>query len=64
LKVLYGFTYKYLTVEHFLGEVTQLRIGYPLATALARCYSQAWYPGDDALFIFTDWHVTSRCWSG
>jgi hypothetical protein len=57
LKVLYGFTYKYLTVEHFLGELTRLQIGYPLADVLACGYSQAWYPGDDPLFIFTDWHV-------
>ena len=57
LKVLYGFTYKYLTLEHFLGQLTRLQIGYPLADAWARCYSQAWYPGDDPLFIFTDWHV-------
>ena len=57
LKVLYGFTYKYLTLEHFLGQLTRLRVGYPLADALAYGYSQAWYPGDDPLFIFTDWHV-------
>jgi len=57
LKVLYGFTYKYLTLEHFLGQLTRLRVGYPLADALAHGYSQAWYPGDDPLFIFTDWHV-------
>lgn len=57
LKVLHGFTYKYLTVEHFLGELTRLQVGYPLADVSARGYSQAWYPGDGALFIFTDWHV-------
>ena len=57
LKVLHGFTYKYLTVEHFLGELTGLRVGYPLADALACCYSQAWYPGAEPLFIFTDWHI-------
>jgi len=57
LKVLYGFTYKYLTLEHFLGQLTRLQVGYFLADALAECYSQAWYPGDDPLFIFTDWHV-------
>lgn len=60
LQVLYGFTYKYLTVEHFLGEAARLRIGYPLAAALARCYSQAWYPGDEPLFIFTDWHTKAH----
>jgi hypothetical protein len=57
LKVLHGFTYKYLTVEHFLGELTRLQVGYPLADRLAHRYSQAWYPGDEPLFIFTDWHV-------
>ena len=57
LKVLYSFTYKYLTLEHFLGELTRLQVGYPLADALAYAYSQAWYPGDTPLFIFTDWHV-------
>lgn len=57
LKVLYGFTYKYLTLEHFLGQLTRLQVGYPLADALAYGYSQAWYPGDDPLFTFTDWHI-------
>jgi hypothetical protein len=57
LKVLYHFTYKYLTLEHFLGELTRLQVGYPLADALAYTYSQAWYPGDAPLFIFSDWHV-------
>jgi len=62
LQVLYGFTYKYLTLEHFLGELTRLRIGQPLAERLAQGYSQAWYPGDSPLFIFTDWHVKPH-WS-
>lgn len=57
LKVLYGFTYKYLPLEQFLGQLTRLQVGYPLATALAQAYSQGWYPGRDPLFIFTDWHV-------
>lgn len=57
LRVLYGFTYKYLTLEHFLGQLTRLAIGRPLAEKLAQCYSQVWYPGDSPLFIFTDWHV-------
>ena len=56
LQVLYGFTYKYLPLEHFLGHLTRLQIGDPLAAALSRCYSQAWYPGATPLFIFTDWH--------
>ena len=45
LQVVYGFTYKYLPLEHFLGQLTRLQIGYPLASALSCCYSQAWYPG-------------------
>ena len=57
LNVLHGFTYKYLTLEHFLGELTQLQVGYPLADALADRYSQAWYPGQSPLLIFTDWHT-------
>jgi hypothetical protein len=57
LQVLCGFTYKYLTVEHFLGRLTRLRVGWPLATVLADSYSQAWYPGYEALFIFADWHI-------
>ena len=56
LQVLCGFTYKYLPLEHYLGQLARLRIGYPLATTLSRCYCQAWYPGDAAIFIFTDWH--------
>jgi hypothetical protein len=56
LQVLYGFTYKYLPLEHFLGHLTRLQLGYPLAAALSRCYSQAWYPEAAPLFIFTDWH--------
>ena len=56
LKVLYGFTYKYLPLEQFLGQLTHLRIGYPLASVLAWCYSQAWYPGSEPIFIYTDWH--------
>ncbi len=56
LQVLCGFTYKYLPLEHFLGHLTRLQLGYPLAAALSRGYSQAWYPGATPLFIFTDWH--------
>jgi hypothetical protein len=63
LKVLYDFTYKYLTLEHFLGELRRLKVGYALAGELSFRYSQAWYPDysdkgqDDLLFIFSDWHV-------
>ena len=57
LQVLYGFTYKYLTLEHFLGHLTRLRLGYPLADVLAYGYTQACYPGDSPLYLFVDWHV-------
>ena len=56
LKALYGFTYKYLPLEQFLGQLSRLQVGYPLADALAGVYSQAWYPGCEPIFIFTDWH--------
>jgi len=57
LQVLYGFTYKYLPLEHFLGELTRLRVGQPLAQALSGCYQAAWYPGTEPVTLFTDWHV-------
>lgn len=56
LRTLYGFTYKYLPLEHFLGQLSHVEAGQPLAAALADCYSQAWYPGQDALPIYSDWH--------
>jgi len=57
LKSLYGFTYKYLPMEQYLGQLTRLKIGQPLANTLARCYVQAWYEESETLFIFADWHV-------
>ncbi|MCP4993006.1 MAG: hypothetical protein GY934_04345, partial [Gammaproteobacteria bacterium] len=57
MKSLYGFTYKYLPLEQYLGQLTRLKLGQPLAKALARCYSQAWYAESETLFIFADWHV-------
>jgi len=57
LRSLYGFTYKYLTIEHFLGQLTRLKVGYPLADTLANVYAQSQYPGSEPLVIFTDWHV-------
>ena len=56
LGILYGFTYKYLPLEQFLGQLSHLEVGQPLASDLAACYSQAWYPGQDALSIYSDWH--------
>jgi len=57
LEALYGFTYKYLTLEHFLGQLTHVRVGAPLANALAAAYAHAWYPDDTPLTLFADWHV-------
>lgn len=57
LAVLHGFTYKYLTVEHFLGRLSRLEAGQPLAAALAQAYTQAWYPGDSPLVLYVDWHI-------
>jgi hypothetical protein len=57
LKSLYSFTYKYLTVEHFLGQLTRLHVGTPLAQTLAHCYAQAWYPDQPSLYLFVDWHI-------
>jgi hypothetical protein len=57
LQVLYGFSYKYLTLEHFLGRLTRLAVGQPLAAVLAQRYSQAWYPGQTPLVLYVDWHI-------
>ncbi len=57
LSVLHGFTYKYLTAEHFLGQLTRLQVGTPLAQTLAHCYAQAWYPDQPSLYLFVDWHI-------
>ena len=57
LKSLYSFTYKYLTVEHFLGQLTRLQVGTRLAQTLAHCYAQAWYPDQPSLYLFVDWHI-------
>ena len=40
LAVLHGFSYKYLTVEHFLGRLSRLEAGQPVAAALAQAYTQ------------------------
>lgn len=57
LEALYGFTYKYLTLEHFLGQLSRVGVGAGLAEALMKVYAQAWYPGDEALTLFVDWHT-------
>ena len=57
LRILHGFTYKYLTLEHFLGQLTRVRVGASLAERLAQTYVQAWHPGQAPLLLFTDWHV-------
>jgi hypothetical protein len=57
LEAIYGFTYKYLTLEHFLGQLSRVQVGAPLAEALAAVYAAAWYPDAEALTIFVDWHT-------
>jgi hypothetical protein len=57
LRSLYGFTYKYLTVEHFVGQLTRVQVGAALAERLAYRYARAWYPGSDPLTLFVDWHI-------
>ena len=57
LQSVYGFTYKYHPLEQFLGQLTRLELGQPLANRLARSYTQAWYSQDEILFVFADWHV-------
>ncbi|MBU0490975.1 MAG: hypothetical protein KKB13_03915, partial [Chloroflexi bacterium] len=59
LQALYGFTYKYLTLEHSrsVGQLTRVRVGAALAESLAAAYTQAWYPADEPLTIFADWHI-------
>jgi hypothetical protein len=57
LNAIYGFTYKYLTLEHFLGQLSRVQVGAPLSEALMTTYVQAWYPEGEPLTIFADWHV-------
>jgi hypothetical protein len=57
LQAVYGFTYKYLTLEHFLGQLTRVRVGAALTESLAAAYAQAWYPAGEPLTLFADWHV-------
>lgn len=57
LEAIYGFTYKYMTMEHFLGQLSRVQVGAPLSGELACAYAQAWYPGDDPLIVFADWHI-------
>lgn len=57
LETLYGFTYKYLTLEHFLGQLTRVQVGAWLAEALATTYARVWYPDHTPLILFADWHV-------
>jgi hypothetical protein len=57
LEAIYSFTYKYLTLEHFLGQLTHVQVGAPLAESLVTAYVQAWYPAGEPLTIFADWHV-------
>ncbi len=57
LKALYGINYKAGPLDQFLGELTQLRVGLPLAEALCRRYLALWYAEVKSLAIYTDFHV-------
>jgi len=57
LSAICGFTYKYMTLEHFLGQLSRVQVGAPLSEALAATYVRAWYCDDEPLMIFADWHV-------
>jgi hypothetical protein len=57
LSSLYGYTYKYLTLEHFLGQLTRVQVSASLAERLAQTYVQAWHPDHSPLIIFADWHI-------
>ncbi len=57
LEALYNFTYKYMTLEHFLGQVTWVQVGARLAERLAYTYAQAWYSSESPLTLFVDWHA-------
>ena len=57
LEALYGFTYKYLTLEHFLGQLARIQVGGHLTAALAGVYVQAWYGETAEVTIFVDWHT-------
>lgn len=57
LTALYGFTYKYLTLEHFLGQLTRTHCSAALTDRLAHQYVQAWYAEQSAILLFADWHV-------
>lgn len=57
LEAIYDFTYKYMTMEHFLGQLTRVQVSAPLIGRLAFAYTEAWYPGDGPLLIFADWHI-------
>jgi hypothetical protein len=57
LEAIYNFTYKYLTLEHFLGQLTHVQVGASLAERLVTAYVQAWYPAGEPLTVFADWHV-------
>ena len=44
LEALYDFTYKYLTLEHFLGQLARVQVSAPLAEALVATYAQLDFP--------------------
>lgn len=57
LEAIYDFTYKYQTMEHFLGQLARVKVSASLAEGLAAAYVQAWYPDGKPLTVFADWHI-------
>jgi hypothetical protein len=54
-----AWVYQSDTIEHYLSELTRLKIAAPLGQALARCYWQAWYQDEslaDRHVFYVDMH--------
>jgi hypothetical protein len=54
-----AWVYQADTMEHYLSELTALKIAAPLGQAVARCYWQAWYQGGaipDGHVFYVDMH--------
>ena len=55
LHSLYGFTYKYLPLEQFLGQMTRLKLGQPLANGLAMAgYTTTPMPNEAGIILRDD----------
>jgi hypothetical protein len=54
-----AWVYRSDTIEHYLSELTRLKIATPLGQALARCYWRAWYQDEsipDRHVFYVDMH--------